>query len=110
MRKRLKNFPLSPNCGTWANGSKKEFRLIIDTFQLYMPTIAASLMDTYNSFLQSIKFHIQHYELEKQKKDPILSFWCDNFLDTTVAPTVKRLRHIAKMTREELKNEVKPKS
>jgi uncharacterized protein YggT (Ycf19 family) len=102
----LFNYPVArQKNGPFPNGSKKEFRLIIDTFQLYMPSIAASLTDTYNSFLQSIKFHIQHYEIEKQKEDPILLFWCDNFIDMTVVPTAKRLRHIAKMVKEELATE-----
>ena len=88
--------------GLFPNESKKEFQLIIDTFQLYMPSIANSLVDTHDSFLRSIKFHIQHYELEKQKEAPILSHWCVNFLEITVLPTSKRLRHIAKIAKENL--------
>lgn len=82
--------------GLFPNGSKKEFRLIIDVFHLYMPSIAESLLDTYNNFLRSIEFHTN--ELEKRND----VFWCVNFLDTTVDPTVKRLRHTAKIAKEKL--------
>ncbi len=82
--------------GLFPNGSKKEFRLIIDVFHLYMPSIAESLMDTYNNFLRSIEFHTN----ELKKKNDV--FWCVNFLDTAVDPTVKRLRHTAKIAKEKL--------
>ena len=88
--------------GLFPNESKKEFSLIIDTLQLYSPNIANSLRDTYNSFLRAIKFHVQQYELEKQKENPILSHWCVNFLKTAVVPTSKRLRHIANIAKEDM--------
>lgn len=102
----LFNYPVprQPN-GLFPNGSKKEFRLTMDTFLLYMPNIARSLGDLYDMFLRSIKFHTEMYERAKRGELPLLSMACTNFLATTVPETVRRLRYIAEMVREELASE-----
>lgn len=79
----------------------REFDDIVDTFSLHMPKIAGSLKEIRNDFLRSVKF-MQKIEEDKDKVEANhdLGFWCVNFFDTTAIPTVERLRHIVKRTRE----------
>ncbi len=103
----LFNYPVPRQAnGLFPNESKKDFRLIVDTFQLYNPSIADSLKDTYDSFLRSINRCVQQYEYDKQKDSPIFTRWCISFLDNVVVPTSKRLRHIANMAKEDVAADV----
>ena len=82
---------------------KMRFDDIVGTFCLYMPNIAGSLKEIWNNFFRSVKF-MQKVEREKDRVENShdLGFWCVNFFDTTVTPTVERLQHIVKLTRERL--------
>lgn len=81
----------------------RRFDDIIDMFRLDMPNIAESLKQIWNNFLHSVKF-MQKVESDKGRaeKNHDLGFWCVNFFDTTAVPTVERLQHILKLTRERL--------
>jgi len=80
---------------------KMRFDDILETFRLYMPDMTGSLNEVWNSFLRSVKF-MQQVERDKDRveKSHDLGFWCVNFFDTAAAPSVERLKHIVKRTRE----------
>ena len=82
---------------------KRQFADIVDTFRLYMPDIAESLKEIWNNFLHCTKFMRQiQNDKNKVEDNHDLGFWCVNFFDTAARPTVERLRHLAKLTREYL--------
>ena len=82
---------------------KKQFGDIVDTYRLYMPDIAESLKEIWNNFLNCTKFMRQIQNDKNRIEDNHdLGFWCVNFFDTAATPTVKRLRHLAELTREYL--------
>ncbi|MFB0553509.1 MAG: hypothetical protein ACETWQ_09365 [Phycisphaerae bacterium] len=82
---------------------KKHFGDIVDTFCLYMPDIAESLKEMWHNFLDCANFmrQIQHVK-NRVEGNHDLEYWCVNFFDTAVIPTVERLRHLAEQTREYL--------
>ncbi len=82
---------------------KKHFGDIVDTFRLYMPDIAESLKEIWHNFLDCANFmrQIQHVK-NRVDGNHDLEYWCVNFFDTAVTPTVERLRHLAEQTREYL--------
>lgn len=82
---------------------KKHFGDIVYTFRLYMPDIAESLREIWYNFLSCAKFMRQVQNAKNRVGDNHdLEYWCANFLDTAVTPTVERLRHLAEQTREYL--------
>jgi hypothetical protein len=80
---------------------QRRFDDILDTFNVFMPDMVGPLKEVWNSFLRSVKF-MQQVERDKDRieKSHDLGFWCVNFFDTAAVPSVERLRHIIKRTRE----------
>ncbi|MHC4241047.1 MAG: hypothetical protein ACYS3N_20815 [Planctomycetota bacterium] len=80
---------------------QRRFDDILDTFKVFMPEMVGPLKEVWNSFLRSVKF-MQQVERDKDKieKSHDLGFWCVNFFDTAAVPSVERLRHLIKRTRE----------
>jgi hypothetical protein len=66
-----------------------------------MPEMVGPLKEVWNSFLRSVKF-MQQVERDKDRieKSHDLGFWCVNFFDTAVVPSVERLKHIIKRSKE----------
>lgn len=93
-------FPLHQSNGLPHN--KKEFSLIIDTFRQYMPNIVTPLEQVYNNFLHSIKRHLDGALRAEREGERNLFSWCGSFVNGTIPPTVRRLRHIAEIVEEEL--------
>lgn len=93
-------FPLHQSNGLSHN--KKEFSLIIDTFRQYMPSMVTPLEQVYNNFLHSIKRHLDGALRAEREGERNLFSWCGSFVNGTIPPTVRRLRHIAEMVRKEL--------
>lgn len=80
---------------------QRRFDDILDTFDVFMPEMVGPLKEVWNSFLRSVKF-MQQVERDKDRieKSHDLGFWCVNFFDTAVVPSVERLKHIIKRTKE----------
>ncbi len=82
---------------------KQHFGDIVDTFGLYMPDIEESLKEIWYNFLNCAKFMRQIQNVKNRVEDNHdLEYWCANFFDTAVTPTVERLRHLVERTREYL--------
>jgi len=82
---------------------KKHFGDIVYTYHLYMPDIAESLKEIWHNFLNCAKFMRQiQYAKSRAEDNHDLEYWCVNFFDTAVTPTVEHLRHLAEQTREYL--------
>ena len=82
---------------------KKYFGDIVYTYHLYMPDVAESLKEIWYNFLNCAKFMRQIQNAKNRIGDNHdLKYWCANFFDTAVTPTVERLRHLAEQTREYL--------
>lgn len=81
--------------------NQRRYDDILDTFNVFMPEMVGPLKEVWNSFLRSVKF-MQQVERDKDRieKSHDLGFWCVNFFDTAVLPSVERLRHIIKRTKE----------
>jgi hypothetical protein len=81
--------------------NQRRYDDIIDTFNVFMPDMVGPLKEVWNSFLRSVKF-MQQVERDKDRieKSHDLGFWCVNFFDTAAKPSVERLRHIIKRTKE----------
>ena len=106
---------------------RKEFHLIIDFFRLHMPAIATSLKELYDEFWEDVEYHIKCHinskEIQlKERRGNVLpsdligeraldvSWQPIFFLDGAVATLIRRLRHIVKITRENIaEDETKPK-
>jgi hypothetical protein len=80
---------------------QRRFDDILDTFDVFMPDMVGPLKEVWNSFLRSVKF-MQQVERDKDRieKSHDLGFWCVNFFDTAAVPSVERLKHIIKRTKE----------
>jgi hypothetical protein len=80
---------------------QRRFDDILDTFNVFMPDMVGPLKEVWNSFLRSVKF-MQQVERDKDRieKSHDLGFWCVNFFDTAAVPSVERLKHIIKRTKE----------
>jgi hypothetical protein len=80
---------------------QRRFDDILDTFNVFMPEMVGPLKEVWNSFLRSVKF-MQQVERDKDRieKSHDLGFWCVNFFDTAVVPSVERLKHIIKRIKE----------
>lgn len=80
---------------------QRRFDDILDTFNIFMPDMVGPLKEVWNSFLRSVKF-MQQVERDKDRieKSHDLGFWCVNFFDTAAVPSVERLKHIIKRTKE----------
>ncbi len=82
---------------------KKHFGDIVYTYHLYMPDIVESLKEIWHNFLNCAKFMRQiQYAKSRAEDNHDLEYWCVNFFDTAVTPTVEHLRHLAEQTREYL--------
>lgn len=83
------------------NENQRRYDDILDMFNVFMPEMVGPLKEVWNSFLRSVKF-MQQVERDKDRieKSHDLGFWCVNFFDTAVLPSVERLRHIIKRTKE----------
>ena len=81
--------------------NQRRFDDILDTFNVFMPDMVGPLKEVWNSFLRSVKF-MQQVERDKDRieKSHDLGFWCVNFFDTAVIPSVERLKHIIKRIKE----------
>ena len=81
--------------------NQRRYDDILDTFNVFMPEMVGPLKEVWNSFLRSVKF-MQQVERDKDRieKSHDLGFWCVNFFDTAALPSVERLRHIIKRTKE----------
>jgi len=74
---------------------KKRFDDILNTFRLYIPNIAESLKERWNSFVSSVRF-LQKGERDKDKaeKNHGFGFWLINFFNKARARTVnERLKN-----------------
>ena len=80
---------------------QRRFDDILDTFNVFMPDMVGPLKEVWNSFLRSVKF-MQQVERDKDRieKSHDLGFWCVNFFDTAAVPSVERLKHIIRRTKE----------
>jgi hypothetical protein len=83
------------------NQNQRRYDDIIDTYNVFMPDMVGPLKEVWNSFLRSVKF-MQQVERDKDRieKSHDLGFWCVNFFDTAVLPSIERIRHIIKRTKE----------
>ena len=83
------------------NENQRRYDDILDMFNIFMPEMVGPLKEVWNSFLRSVKF-MQQVERDKDRieKSHDLGFWCVNFFDTAVVPSIERLRHIIKRTKE----------
>ena len=83
------------------NENQRRYDDILDMFNVFMPEMVGPLKEVWNSFLRSVKF-MQQVERDKDRieKSHDLGFWCVNFFDTAVVPSIERLRHIIKRTKE----------
>jgi len=83
------------------NQNQRRYDDILDTYNVFMPNMVEPLKEVWNSFLRSVKF-MQQVERDKDRieKSHDLGFWCVNFFDTAVVPSIERLRNIIKRTKE----------
>jgi hypothetical protein len=83
------------------NENQRRYDDILDMFNVFMPEMVGPLKEVWNSFLRSVKF-MQQVERDKDRieKSHDLGFWCVNFFDTAVVPSIERLRHIIRRTKE----------